>query len=370
MAPGLGDSDRSTAVVDLRSDTLTRPTPAMRRAMATAEVGDDVFGEDPTVLRLEALAAERVGKAAGLFVPSGTMGNLAALLAHCRRGDEIILGDQSHTFTYEAGGSAALGGIHPRTLPNRADGTLDPGEIAAAVRADNVHFPISRLICLENTHNRCGGAVLDAAYLAEVRAVADRFGLAIHLDGARLFNAAVALNVPAGALARAADSVTFCLSKGLAAPVGSVLCGSTDFIARARRARKMLGGGMRQAGVLAAAGIVALETMVDRLAEDHANARRLAEGLADLPGIQIDPGTVRTNIVIFHLERPDLTPDELVTGLARRRVRLFAIGGPRLRAVTHYEVTAAGIEAALEAFAAALGASRPAMAAGGPARGS
>lgn len=343
-------------VVDLRSDTVTHPTPAMRDAMATAVVGDDVFGEDPTVQALEAAAAARVGKAAGLFVPSGTMGNLAALLAHCGRGDEVILGDQSHTFVYEAGGSAALGGIHPRSLPNAPDGTIDPREIEAAIRADNVHFPTTRLICLENTHNRCGGAVLDPAYMAAVREVADAHRLGVHLDGARLFNAAVALGLPAADLAAAADSVTFCLSKALAAPVGSVLCGSEAFVDRARRARKILGGGMRQAGVLAAAGLVALDSMADRLAVDHAHARRLVEGLAALPGVVAEPARVRTNIVIFSLARPDIAPSDLVDRLAERGVLLLAIGGPRLRAVTHYQVSSEDVERALAAAAEALGA--------------
>ncbi len=342
------------APIDLRSDTVTRPTPAMRAAMAAAEVGDDVFGEDPTVNRLEAMAAERVGKAAGLLVASGTQGNLAALLAHCGRGDEVILGDQSHTFVYEAGGSAAVGGIHPRPVATEADGTLDVAAVEAAVRPDNVHFPPTRLVCLENTHNRCGGAVLGPAYMAAVRGVADRHGLAVHLDGARLFNAAAALGVPVGDLARDADSVTFCLSKGLAAPIGSVLCGPRDFVDRARRARKLLGGGMRQAGVIAAAGIVALETMADRLADDHANARRLAEGLADLPGIVLDPERVATNIVIFALRPEAGSPDQLVAAVAARGVRVLAIGGPRLRAVTHYEVSAGDVERAIGAFAAVL----------------
>lgn len=322
--------------------------------MAAAEVGDDVFGEDPTVIRLEAMAAEMLGKQAGLFVASGTMGNLAAILAHCGRGDEMIVGDQAHSYVYEQGGAAAMGGVHPRPLSNRPDGTIDPAAIDAAVRADNVHFPVSRLVSVENTHNRCGGAVLSPGYMGEVRAVADRHGLVVHLDGARLFNAAAALSLPAAALVAAADSVTVCLSKALAAPVGSVLCGTTDFIARARRTRKVLGGGMRQAGVIAAAGIVALETMVERLPDDHTNARRLARGLAELPGIRIDLNTVQSNIVIFELHLADLTPDELVARLAERAVRLFAIGGPRLRAVTHYEVGAADIDVALAAFRDAL----------------
>jgi threonine aldolase len=322
--------------------------------MANAEVGDDVFGEDPTVHRLEDTAARMVGKEAGLLVTSGTMGNLAALLAHCGRGDEMILGDQAHTFMYEQGGSAALGGIHPRPLPNQPDGTIELDAIDAAVRGDDAHFPRTRLICLENSHNRCGGAVLTSEYTTAVKEIADRHDLSLHLDGARIFNAAAALGTGADQLTGPADSVTFCLSKGLAAPVGSVLCGSRSFIARARRTRKVLGGGMRQAGVLAAAGLVALETMVDRLVDDHANAQLLAKGLAQLPGVQIDPGDVLTNIVIFELHRDDLTPPELVERLEPMGVKLFAIGGLRMRAVTHYQVTSADIEWALSAFEAAL----------------
>jgi len=340
--------------IDLRSDTVTQPTPAMREAMYRAEVGDDVFGEDPTVNRLEAMGAERMGKEAGLFVASGTMGNLVAVLTHCGRGDEMILGDKAHTFLYEAGGSAALGGVHPHILPNQPDGTIDLAAIEGAIRADNVHFPRSRLICLENTHNRCGGAALTPEYTAQVGAIARRHGLKLHIDGARIFNAAVALGVPVTALSEPGDSVSFCLSKGLCAPVGSVLCGSREFIAEARRVRKIVGGGMRQAGIIAAAGIVALEQMVDRLAEDHANARRLAEGLAELPGVEIDPARVQTNIVIFELRREDLTPAELVDRLREEGVWLLPIGGRQLRAVTHHPITAEDIDAALMGFRRAL----------------
>jgi threonine aldolase len=340
--------------IDLRSDTLTQPTPAMRRAMAEAVVGDDVFGEDPTVNALEALAAARLGKEAALFVTSGTPGNLASLLAHCGRGDEVIMGDQSHTFLYEQGGSAALGGIHPRPIPNQPDGTLRLEDIAAAIRSDNPHFPISRLVCLENTHNRCSGACLTPDYTAAVADLAHRHGLKLHLDGARIFNAAVALGVDVRELVGPADSVTFCLSKGLAAPVGSVICGPADFIQRARRARKVLGGGMRQAGILAAAGIVALNEMVERLADDHAHARLLAEGIADLPGIRLDLARVQTNIVIFALEHPRLTPVALVEALRHREVGILAIGGNQLRAVTHYGIAREHIEEAIAAFRAIL----------------
>jgi threonine aldolase len=344
-------------VIDLRSDTVTLPTPAMREAMFAAQVGDDVLGEDPTVNRLEAIAAERMGKERGLFVPSGTMANLVCLLTHCRRGDEAIMGDMAHTFLFEAGGSAVVGGIHPRTVRNQANGTLDPAEIEAAVRArGNPHYPPSRLICLENTHNRCSGAVLDPAYMSQIRALADNHGLAVHLDGARIFNAAAALGVSASILAREADSVSFCLSKGLSAPVGSMVCGPTEFIEQARRHRKLLGGGMRQAGVLAAAGIVALESMIDRLSADHANARRLAEGLSRLPGILLDPDRVPTNIVIFKTAAHAPSPVELVAGLEARDVKVGAIGGRRLRAVTHCGIDSEDVDRALVAASAVLAA--------------
>ena len=326
-------------VIDLRSDTITKPTPAMRRAMAEADVGDDVFGEDPTVNRLEAMAASRLGKEAALLVTSGTMGNLAALMAHCGRGDEIILGDRSHTFLYEQGGSAALAGVHSRPLRNQTDGTLALSEIEAAIRPENIHFPRTRLIVLENTHNRCNGSPIDMDYMRAVREVADLHQCKIHVDGARIFNAAVALNVEARDLVEHADSVTFCLSKGLAAPVGSVVCGDSDFVAEARRARKVLGGGMRQAGVLAAAGIVALDEMVERLSNDHENARTLAAGLTDLDGVSVNPASTRTNIVYLEIKRPNLTSQALAENLHRVGVRLLPTGPHQLRAVTNYHIS-------------------------------
>ena len=261
-------------IVDLRSDTLTKPTPEMRKAMAEAEVGDDVFGEDPTVNRLEEMAAERLGKDAGLFVPSGTMANLIAVLVHCGRGDEVILGDQSHTFCYEQGGSSAVAAVHPRSLKNLEDGTLDLEEIEAAIRPDNIHFPRTRLIVLENTHNRCHGAALGLHYLEQVRNLGRSLRTCLSCGRRTSVQRGNIPGVDAAQLAAPADSVSICLSKGLCAPVGSVLCGKTGFVQEARRARKLLGGGMRQAGVLAAAGIVALTKMVDRLKEDHANASR------------------------------------------------------------------------------------------------
>ena len=340
--------------IDLRSDTVTVPTPAMRQAMAEAEVGDDVFGEDPTTLCLERRAAECMGQEAALLVASGTMANLVCILTHCGRGDEAILGDQCHSFVYEAGGIAALGGVHPHPVANQPDGTLRLEDIERAIRPDNVHFPRSRLICLENTHNQCGGRVLRPDYMAGVVALASARGLKVHLDGARVFNAAAALGVEARVLTRGVDSVSFCLSKGLCAPVGSLVCGPKGFIAQARRIRKMLGGGMRQCGVLAAAGIVALEQMVDRLPEDHAHARRLAQGIARVPGLHVDPGTVETNLVFFEVTAQSMTAQEVAAGLDRRGVKVLAVGPRRLRAVTHQGIEAGDIDQALDTIRAAI----------------
>jgi threonine aldolase len=326
-------------IIDLRSDTLTKPTPSMRQAMASADVGDDVFGEDPTVNRLEEMAAERMQKEAAIFVASGTMANIVSQMAHCGRGDEIIIGDQAHIFFYEQGGSAALGGIHPRTIKTEPDGTLSLGAIEASIRPDNVHFPITRLIAIENTHNRCNGSPIKPEYMEAVSALARRFQLKIHVDGARIFNAAVALNTAAADLVTVADSVSFCLSKGLAAPVGSLVCGSKAFIAKARRVRKVLGGGMRQAGVLAAAGIVALTEMVDRLAEDHENAKVLSVGLSEIKGLRVDPDRVFTNIVYMDVTGRGLTESDLSVRLETEGVRLIPVGPQRLRAVTHYHIT-------------------------------
>lgn len=341
--------------VDLRSDTVTLPTPAMRVAMASAEVGDDVFREDPTINRLQEMAAARMGKEAGLFVPSGTMGNLSAVLAHCGRGDEVILGNLGHTFLFEGGGIAALGGVHPYVLPTQPDGTLRLEDIRAAYRSDDPHYPISRLITLENTHNRCGGVPLTAEYMDQVQQAARELGLKIHLDGARIFNAAAALGVPAARLAGAADSVTFCLSKALCAPVGSVLCGSAEFIHQARRIRKQLGGGMRQAGVLAAAGIVALEQMVDHLPEDHRRARALAQGLACIPGLRLEREVPPTNMVFATLdEAVQATAAEIVQRLLDYGVKVGAVGPRRFRMVTHYWIDDEGVSRAVEAFSRVL----------------
>lgn len=341
--------------VDLRSDTVTRPTEAMRKAMSSAVVGDDVYGEDPTVNLLQRTAAEMLGKESALFVPSGTMGNLAAVLAHCNRGDEIILGDRSHTFLFEAGGIAALGGVHPFTLPNQPDGTLDLEAIEGSIRADNPHYPRTRLIALESTHNRCGGIPLTLDYLHSVAELAKEKGLAFHLDGARIFNAAAALSVPPAKLVEPVDSVMFCLSKGLGAPVGSILCGSAAFIQAAVRIRKQLGGGMRQAGVIAAAGVVALENVEKQVDRDHRLAAKLAEGLRSIPGVQLDYDPPPTNMVYVSLAS-DFFSAEVVSGQLKELGILVGVVGKRqFRLVTHQDVDEAGIQRAVEGLAQVCG---------------
>jgi len=308
-------------------------------AIANAKLGDDVLDEDPTVHELEKKSCEITGKEAALFVPSGTMANLTAVLAHCERGDEVILGDQAHTFLYEAGGISSLGGIHSHQLKNQDDGTLALDDIRNAIRTENVHFPRTRLICLENTHNRCFGFPLHLDYLHSVRSIADENALKLHVDGARLFNAAVALGISVEELCGPVDSTTFCLSKGLSAPVGSLVCGNTDFIYKVKRLRKVLGGGMRQAGILAAAGIEALETMVDQLALDHHHAKVLADGLSSVDGLHCNPEFVPTNIVYFLLERENITGQELVSVMEKNGIQFFELSPKRFRLVTH-----AGIE--------------------------
>lgn len=332
--------------IDLRSDTVTHPTPAMREAMAKAEVGDDVFRDDPTVNRLEAMAARMLGKEAAVFVASGTMGNLVAVLSHCERGDETIVGSESHMLHYEVGAAAGLAGVQLRPIPNDSRGRLDPKDVAETIRGEDIHFPRTRLVCLENTHNRCGGRVLTAADTAAVARVAHDQGAAVHLDGARIFNAAVALGVPAASLAEETDSISFCLSKGLSAPVGSIVCGTREFIERARRSRKMLGGGMRQVGVLAAPGIVALESMIDRLQEDHDNARLLARGLAEIRGIETDPDAVESNIVLFELTEQE--PIAFVLTLAKAGVLSLPHEPREIRMVTHYGISRDDIKETLE----------------------
>jgi threonine aldolase len=340
--------------IDLRSDTVTMPTPAMRDAMAHAELGDDVYGEDPSVNRLEAMAACLMGKEAAVLVPTGTMGNLASVLSHCDRGREAIIGDQAHIYHYEAGGASALGGVVFHPVVTRPDGTLPIEAIEAAIRpaAANHHYASAGVICLENTHNRCGGRVLTPEYFEEVEAVATRHGLPVHLDGARLFNAAVASKRPVTDWTRHVTSVQFCLSKGLSAPVGSVIAGPAAFVEKARRVRKMVGGGMRQAGVLAAAGMLALTGMVKRLEDDHANARLLAEGLAALPGVELNPADIETNIVIFRLAGVDV--DRFVEALRADGVLVSDFGCGRVRAVTHAGVSEDDCRRAVEAAARAL----------------
>jgi len=341
--------------VDLRSDTVTKPTPEMRARMAQAEVGDDVFGDDPTVNRLQDLAADMLGKEAALFVASGTMGNLLALLVHCQRGEEVIVGDQSHIFVNEVGGMSALGGIQPFPVRNQEDGTLALRDIRASIRVEDIHHPVTRLICLENTQNICGGALLSVEYTQQVGALAREHGLRLHIDGARIFNAAVAQDVSVKDLVAPADSVMFCLSKGLAAPVGSMLVGSQAFINRARYLRKMVGGGMRQAGIIAAAGIFSLENMVGRLSEDHARARRLADGLRQVKALNVDPGLPPTNMVYFNLSE-DV---EFDTAYVTERVKEFGVlvspeDARRFRLVTHYWIDDAGVDLTVKAFQNAL----------------
>ena len=331
--------------IDLRSDTVTQPTAAMRAAMAAAELGDDVFGDDPTVNALQVRIAALLGKQAALFAPSGTQSNLCALMAHCQRGDEYIVGQMAHTYRYEGGGAAVLGSIQPQPLPQQADGSMLLADIEAAIKPDDAHFARTRLLALENTW---GGQVLPLTYIESATNLARGKGLATHLDGARLFNAAVASGVPAAQIARHFDSVSVCFSKGLGAPVGSALVGSTEFIVRAHRIRKMLGGGMRQAGVLAAAALHALDHHIDRLADDHANARALAEGLAGLRGVAVQPP--QTNIVFV-----DLAPEKAPGVVERLRAAgVLCTGLHRLRFVTHLNVSAADIARAVAVLRAHL----------------
>lgn len=341
-------------MIELRSDTFTLPTPEMLEASVSAPLGDDVWVEDPTVIALEEKAARLFGKEAALFVSSGTMGNLLSILSHTSRGDEVIVGDKSHIFTSEAAGSAVVGGVQLRTVANTGRGTLDLSLLAAAIRPVDVHYPRTALICLENSHNQCSGAVLDIQDIGAVVAIAKDAGAAVHMDGARVFNAAVALGVSVRELAQAVDSVTFCLSKGLSAPVGSVLCGPVAFIARARKYRKMLGGGMRQVGVIAAPGIVALDTTVQRLAEDHRNARRLGEALDLLPGVSVDLTRLRTNIVVADVSETGRTTEDIVDALLARGVKIAATGPTTIRLVTHRNVSAEQTDTAIQAFRAEL----------------
>lgn len=324
--------------IDLRSDTVTLPTDEMRQAMLNAVLGDDVFGEDPTVNRIQKIAAELTGKKAALLVASGTMANLVCVLTHCARGAEAILGDKAHIFLNEAGGISAIGAVVPHLIPNQADGTMKLDDIKAAIRGNDSHWPRTRLILLENTHNRCYGAALTPEYIDSVGAIAKEHRLAVHLDGARIFNAAVALGKEIKEFTRSVDSISFCLSKGLAAPVGSIICGSHEFIAEAHRNRKVLGGGMRQAGIIAAPGIIALKKMINRLKEDHINARKLAKGIDQIPGLEIELERVQTNILYFDLVNERKKPDKFVTSMAEKGIKFLRTGPARFRMVTHYGI--------------------------------
>jgi threonine aldolase len=334
--------------IDLRSDTVTQPTDEMRKAMAEAEVGDDVYEEDPTVSALQRKSAEILGKEAALLVPSGTMGNQICVMTHTRKGDEIILGENSHIFYYEVGGLAALSGVQARTIKENK-GILDASMVEECIRDENIHFPKTSLICMENTHNRAGGTIVPIDKMKAVFDVAKCRGISVHLDGARIFNASIGLGVPVMELAKYADSVMFCLSKGLAAPVGSVICGTTDFIKRARKNRKLLGGGMRQAGIIAAAGIVALEEMVCRLAEDHENAKALGEGLAGLQGVNLDIGTVQTNMVALDVRDTGADAAKFAGMLYSHGVRVSIMGSHTVRFVTHKDIKAGDIPLTVKA---------------------
>jgi threonine aldolase len=335
-------------ILDFRSDTVTKPTSEMREAIAHAAVGDDVYGEDPTINELQALAARMTAKEAALFVPSGTMGNLTSILSHCQRGEEIIVGRKAHIFLYEAAGASALGGININTIPNQNDGTLLFSDIEKAIRPDDEHQPITRMVALENTHNRCDGVSLSQEYTEDLSEFVHSKGLKLHIDGARIFNAAVDLSVPVHKLTEPADSITFCLSKGLSAPVGSLICGPHSFIKKAHRVRKQLGGGMRQAGILAAAGILALENMVARLEEDHKRAQVLAKGLAKIEGIKLDLQNQHTNMVYFSLEEENnLSLTELRKRLEEKSL-LVGGGSDRIRMVTHAWITDKDVISAIE----------------------
>lgn len=347
------DREGSKRVIDLRSDTFTQPTEEMREAMRNAVVGDDVWEEDPTVKRLEEMAAWRLGKEAALFMSSGTMGNQVALMTHCLRGDEVIMEEGCHIYNYEVAAASVISGLQARPLKGTY-GILDPEDVKRAIRPPNIHHPRTGLICLENSHNRAGGTVYPLETLREIGKLAKEVGIPIHLDGARIFNAAIASGVDAKELVQDADSVMFCLSKGLVCPVGSLLLGTRDFIRMARRHRKMLGGGMRQVGILAAAGIVALEKMVDRLAEDNANASALAEGISKIEGIHLDLRAVQTNIVIFSVRSPKITAPDLVNELVREGIKVHLISPNSIRMVTHKDVNLTDIERTIEAIKAKM----------------
>lgn len=337
-------------MIDLRSDTVTMPTSMMMEAISNAKLGDDVYEEDPTVNELERLAASMMGTESALLISSGTMGNLIANLIHCPRGTEVILGDLSHTFLYENGGISGLGGIHSHQLPNNDDGTIDMEKISNAIRTDDVHFPKTKLISLENTHNKCYGAPLDINYINSVCDLAHENNISVHMDGARLFNACTALNIAPDQVLANVDSVTFCLSKGLSAPMGSILCGTSKFINNARYIRKSIGGGMRQSGIIAAAGIISLEHMVNRIADDHENAQLLASGLKDIHGIDIDVTKVKTNIIFFNITHDSITQLEFVKAAKERKILLNDYNGKHCRLVLHSGISKNDVEKVILEF--------------------
>ena len=338
-------------LIDLRSDTVTHPTMEMREAMANAEVGDDVYGEDPTVNILEKHSAELLGKEDALFTASGTMGNLIAVLTHCGRGDEAIMGGRGHTFLHEAGNISALGGVFAQILPNQNDGTLDLNVVESAIREEDIHHPVTRLLILENTQNSCGGIPISKQYLEQAKSLLEERNVKMHLDGARIFNASVALNIEPADLVSSADSVMFCLSKGLCSPVGSILCGSRPFIKRARKIRKQLGGGMRQAGILAAAGLISIERMIERLSEDHSHAELLANGIKDFSTIELNKGMPTTNMVFIRLTDDCAKSIEAIKSEMAQNNILISDSGPReFRFVTHYWINETDIEKFLDTF--------------------
>ena len=337
-------------IIDLRSDTVTLPSSKMRDAIAKAHLGDDVFNEDPTVNELEKKAATIMGKDAAILVPSGTMGNLASILAHCNRGTEIILGHKSHTFVYEAGGISSFGGIHSRQLINDEVGLIDLQEIKLAIRDDNVHYPKTSAISLENTHNMCFGSPIEIDYISSVSEIAKENNLKLHVDGARIFNAAIALDVDIKELVNDVDSVTFCLSKGLSGPIGSIVCGSNEFIYNVRRHRKALGGGMRQAGIIAAAGVIALDNYKIQINEDHLNAQLLAEGISNIDGLYVKKEFVKTNIIFFELKTDKITSNELVSKMLDKGIKFLETSPNRFRLVTHYGITKDDISKTLNEF--------------------
>lgn len=351
-------------VINYMSDTITCPTPGMRKAIAAAQVGDDVYGMDPTVKQLEKVVANLLGKEAAMFVPSGTMSNLIAMGTHCNRGDEVICGNKSHIFCYEGANASAYMGVSLATLPNQADGTIKLSDMANAIRADDIHYPRTSLVEIENTHNTCGGRVLPLSYIRDVEQFCREHELSLHVDGARLANASVASGVPLADLVTGADTVSFCLSKGLGAPVGSVLAGSGEFIHRANRLRKSLGGGLRQSGFLAAAGLYALENQFERLADDHANAKALAEGLASIPGIEVNPEDVDTNMLFWKVSSEyKMDTATLVKKVADEKGVVFGgyWSGDRIRAVTNLHVTAEDVEYTIAAVRDTLAASESNM---------